>query len=428
MEEIMLLLGIARRVVGSAMALASTGLVGLMAAIAPAGAADPIRIGMSLSLTGPTSPAGKQVLAGLEIWRDDVNASGGLLGRPVQLVHYDDQGSPANAPAIYAKLMGVDKVDLLIGPYSTNVIAAAMPAIIQNNRTTIGIFGLGANKAFRYPKYFSMNSQGPSPANYSKCMFDLALAQTPKPTKLALIGADVEYSRNALDGARENAKALGFDIVFERTYPLSTVEFTSIARALQAAGPDVVYAATLPIDTAGIIRAANEIKFTPKLIGGSMLGLLVTGIKQQLGPMINGYISNEFYIPAPSLQFEGTKRMMEEYQKRAGALGIDPLGYTYPPYAYAAGQILAKAVSATKSLSDDTLAAHIRQTTFDTVIGPISFGAEGEWTTPRIICIQFQGIAGTDLEQFKDWSRQVVVYPGDYKSGTLIYPFEKARQ
>jgi branched-chain amino acid transport system substrate-binding protein len=424
----MLLLGIARCVVGSAMALASASLVGLMTAMAPAVAADPLRIGMSLSLTGPTSPAGKQVLAGLEIWRDDVNANGGLLGRPVQLVYYDDQGSPANAPAIYAKLMGVDKVDLLIGPYSTNVIAAAMPAIMQSNRTTIGIFGLGANKAFRYPKYFSMNSQGPSPANYSKCMFDLALEQTPRPTKLALIGADVEYSRNALDGARENAKALGFDIVFERTYPLSTIEFTSVARALQAAAPDVVYAATLPIDTAGIIRAANEIKFTPKLIGGSMLGLLVTGIKQQLGPMINGYISNEFYIPAPSLQFEGTRRMMEEYQKRASGLGIDPLGYTYPPYAYAAGQILAKAVSATKSVNDDTLAAYIRQTTFDTVIGPISFGADGEWTTPRIICIQFQGIAGGDLEQFKDWSRQVVVYPREYKSGNLLYPFDKAQK
>src|SRR5258705_7894671 len=158
----------------------------------PAHAADPIKIGLSLSLPGATAPAGRQVQTGLEIWRDHVNAKGGLLGRPVQLVYYDDQGSPANAPAIYAKLMGVDKVDLLIGPYSTNVIAATMPAIIQSNRTTIGIFGLGANKAFHYPKYFSMNSQGPSPANYSKCMFDLALEQVPKPTRLALIGADVE--------------------------------------------------------------------------------------------------------------------------------------------------------------------------------------------------------------------------------------------
>ena len=160
----------------------------------------------------------------------------------------------------------------------------------------------------------------------------------PKPTRVALIGAEVEYARNALDGARQNAKQMGFDIVLERTYPLSTTEFTPVVRAVQAADPDVVFAATLPIDTTGIIRAANEVNFKPKLIGGAMLGLLVTCIKQQLGPMINGYISNEFYIPAPSLQFAGTKEMMEEYQKRAGQLGTDPLGYTYPPYAYAAGR------------------------------------------------------------------------------------------
>src|SRR4051812_24402017 len=184
----------------------------LAAVLTSACAADPIRIGLSLSLTGPTAPAGKQVLAGLEIWRDDVNAKGGLLGRPVAFVYYDDQGNPSNAPAIYAKLMGVDKVDLLIGPYSTNVIAATMPAIIQANRTTIGIFGLGANQTFKYPKYFSMNSQGPSPSNYSKCVFDLAAAQVPKPTRIALVGAEVEYSRNALDGARENAKAMGMEI------------------------------------------------------------------------------------------------------------------------------------------------------------------------------------------------------------------------
>lgn len=417
--------GTTRRMLASALIL---GAAGLFWCASPAGAADPLRIGLSLSLTGPTAPAGKQVLAGLEIWREDVNAKGGLLGRPVQLVYYDDQGSPANAPGIYEKLMGVDKVDLLIGPYSTNVIAAAMPAIIQRKRTTIGIFGLGANKAFNYPKYFSMNSQGPSSANYSKCVFDIAAAQQPKPTRVALIGADVEYSRHALDGARENAKALGFEVVIERTYPISTTDFTPIVRGVQGANPDVVFVASLPVDTAGIIRAAKEIQFTPKIFGGAMLGLLVTGIKQQLGPAINGYISNEFYIPAPSLQFEGTQRMLAEYQKRAPALGIDPLGYTYPPYAYAAGQILAETVTQTKSLDDDKLADYLRKTTFNTVIGPIKFGDQGEWTTPRIICIQFQGIAGNDIGQFKDWSRQVVVYPNEFKSGNLIYPFAKAAQ
>src|SRR5262249_14072450 len=237
----------------------------LIFAVSPARAADPIKIGLSLSLTGATAPAGRQVQAGLDIWRDHVNAAGGLLRRPVELIYYDDQAKPANAPGIYAKLMGVDKVDLLIGPYSTNIIAAALPAIIQNKRMTIGIFGLGANKQYKYARYFSMNSHGASPRNYSRGLFELALGQQPQPRRVALVGADVEFSRNALDGPRENAREFGFDVVYERTYPLSNTEYTAIARAMQAADAEMVYAATLPVDTVGVLRASNEVQFRPKL-------------------------------------------------------------------------------------------------------------------------------------------------------------------
>jgi len=391
----------------------------------PASAADPIRVGLSLSLTGPTAPAGKQVQVGLEIWRDDVNAKGGLLGRPVELVYYDDQANPANAPGIYAKLLSVDKVDLLIGPYSTNVIAAAMPAIMHANRTTIGIFGLGANNAFKYPKYFSMNSQGGSPRNYSGGFFEMAKGLQPRLTRVALVGADVEFSRNAIDGARENAKAMGFEIVYERSYPVGA-DLLPIARAMQATNPDIVYAATLPPDTVGLIRASSEIQFKPKLYGGAFLGLLITGLKQQLGPLANGLVNNEFYVPAPSLQFTGTKEFLEAYQKRAAGAGVDPLGFTYPPYAYAAGQVLARAVTETRSLDDDKIAGYIRANTIDTIIGPMAFGPDGEWAKPRIIYTQFQNVSGSDIAQFKDMSKQIVVWPPELKTGELIHPYEKA--
>src|SRR5246127_5435422 len=111
----------------------------------PAWAAEPIKVGFSMGMTGANGPNGKQLLVALEIWRDDVNAKGGLLGRPVELVYYDDQTSPANEPSIYTKLIEVDKVDLLIGPYGTNQIAAALPVIMQHNLTTVGILGLAAN-------------------------------------------------------------------------------------------------------------------------------------------------------------------------------------------------------------------------------------------------------------------------------------------
>ena len=136
-------------------------LLALIALAIPARAADPIKIGFSMALTGGVAPNGKQILAAFEIWRDDVNAKGGLLGRPVELVYYDDQSNPANVPALYTKLITVDKVDLLIGPYATNMVAPAMPVLIQNNKMTISILGLGVNRQFNYPRYFSTVPLGP---------------------------------------------------------------------------------------------------------------------------------------------------------------------------------------------------------------------------------------------------------------------------
>ena len=125
-------------------------------ATAPARAADPIKIGLSMALTGGVAPNGKQLLLGLEIWRDDVNAKGGIMGRPVELIYYDDQSNGNNVPAIYTKLLSVDKVDLLLGPYATNMIAPAMPVIMAQNKMTIGMLGVNINRQFNYSRYFSM--------------------------------------------------------------------------------------------------------------------------------------------------------------------------------------------------------------------------------------------------------------------------------
>ncbi|MDE1973131.1 MAG: ABC transporter substrate-binding protein, partial [Hyphomicrobiales bacterium] len=113
--------------------------VSLFLAHAPASAAEPIKVGFSMALTGGVAQNGKQLLIALQLWRDDVNAKGGLLGRPVELVFYDDQSNPTNVPGISTKLITVDKVDLLLGPYATNMAAAAMPVIMENNKVTIGM-------------------------------------------------------------------------------------------------------------------------------------------------------------------------------------------------------------------------------------------------------------------------------------------------
>src|SRR5215470_13942757 len=245
---------------------------GTASAQAPSG--EPIKIGFSMSLTGPLSPNGKQALLGLQIWEEEVNAKGGLLGRPVKLVYYDDQSQSAPVPGIYTKLLDIDKVDLVIGPYATVPSAAAMPVIIQKGKVFIILFGLAVNTEFNYPKFFAMIPSGPDtkPA-FTEGFFEAAAAQNPKPQTVALVAADQEFSRNACEGARENAKKANLRVVYDKTYPPSTTDFAPIVRAIQATNPDVVTICSYPLDSVGMVKAVNEVGFKPKLIGGAMVGL-----------------------------------------------------------------------------------------------------------------------------------------------------------
>ena len=115
-------------------------------------AADPITIGFGMALTGGLAPNGKAALLAMQIWEEEINAKGGLLGRPVKLVYYDDQSNPSTVPGIYTKLLDVDKVDLVISGYATNMVAPAMPVIMQHKRTFLGLLGLAVNSGVQLPE------------------------------------------------------------------------------------------------------------------------------------------------------------------------------------------------------------------------------------------------------------------------------------
>jgi branched-chain amino acid transport system substrate-binding protein len=395
-------------------------------AIAQSG--EPIKIGFSMALTGGLAPNGKSALLAQKIWEEDVNGKGGLLGRPVKLVYYDDKSAPAEVPAIYTKLLDIDKVDLIIGPYATAMIAPAMPIVIQRKKTFVALLGLAVNSEFDYPNYFAMIPSGPDakPA-FTKGFYDIAMAQEPKPQTVAIVSADQEFSRNAADGSRENAKKAGLKIVYDRNYPPATTDYAPIVRAIAAANPDLVNINSYPPDSVGMIRAVNEIGFKPKMIGGGMVGLQATAIKTQLGPLLNGFINYDFWLPVPKMNFPGVMNLIERYQARAGAEGVDALGYYMAPFGYAQLQVLQQAVAATNSLDDAKLSDYIRANSFSTVVGEVKFGAKGEWAQSRVLQIQFQNVKGNDVGQFKNVSTQIVVSPAEYESGKVIYPYEKAK-
>ena len=412
-------------IVGAILALTAATLA---AAPAAAQSGEPIRIGFSMALTGGLAPNGKSALLAQKIWEEDVNAKGGLLGRPVKLVYYDDKSSPAEVPAIYTKLLDVDKVELVIGPYATAQIAPAMPIVMQKKKMFIGLLGLAVNTEFNYPNYFAMIPSGPDakPA-FTKGFFDIAMAQGQKPQTVAIVAADQEFSRNAADGARENAKAANLRVVYDRTYPPSTADFAPIVRAIQASNPDIVVVCSYPPNSVGMVRSVNEIGFKPKAIGGAMVGLQATAIKTQLGPLLNGWTNYDFWLPVPKMEFAGVADLIKRYQAKAAAEGVDPLGYYMAPWGYAQLQVLQQAVESTKSLDDAKLGDYIRASTFKTVVGDVKFGAKGEWEKSRVLQVQFQNVKGNDVAQFKDMSTQVVVAPAEYESGKVIYPYEKAK-
>ena len=400
------------------------------AASAVAGSAvaqgKPITIGFGMALTGGLAPNGKAALLAMQIWEQDVNARGGLLGRPVKLVYYDDQSNPSAVPGLYTKLMDVDKVDILVSGYATNMVAPAMPVVMQHDRTFFSLLGLAVNTEFHYKRYFSVTpTGGPKPKeSFSQGYFAVAMEQTPKPQTLAITGADAEFPRNALDGVRAQAKALGLKIVYDKTYPPATSDYTPIIRAVQATNPDLFFAASYPPDSVGLIRASSEVGFKPKMFGGGMVGLQATAIKTQLGPLLNGIVVYDFWLPWAGFATEEGRDFLKKYQAKSAEVGVDLLGYYLPPFGYALMQVVEQAVKGTGGTDDEKLADYARKNTFKTVVGDIRFNDEGEWTEAQVMAVQFQGITGNGVEQFRDPKTEVILWPTKYKTGTVAYPYD----
>lgn len=254
------------------------------------------------------------------------------------------------------------------------------------------------------------------------------MALDPKPTTIALVGADAEYSHLALAGARENAKKHGLKIVYDRTYPPATIDFLPIIRGMKATNPDIVFLASYPPDSAGLIRAAHEVGIKARMFGGGTIGPQFAALKTQLGPLLNNVISYDLYAPEPTMNFPGTEDFLRRYRERAGAAGVDPLGLYIPPFAYAQMQILEAAINAVGSLDEGKLADYMHKATFSTVVGDVKFAENGEWAEPRLLLVQYQGIVGNDVEQFKQPGKQVIIYPPRFKSGEMKVPFDTTKQ
>ena len=415
---------------------AFAGLVVAAAALAmvamPATAQDkqPIKIGFGIAETGPLGPNGKSALLAMEIWVEETNAKGGLLGRPVQLIHYDDQSNPSTVPGIYTKLLDVDKVDLIVGGYGTNMLAPAMPIVMQRKKAFLGLYGLGVNTDFKYDRYFAMIPSGPEPkTSFTKGFFDTAMAQNPKPTTVAIVAADAEFSKNASDGARENAKKAGLKIVYDKSYPPSTTDFAPIVRAIQATNADLVVICSYPLDFsrhgAGGKRGWSQAEDDRRRHGRAAIDRVQDQARSgaqwlhELRLLAAGQVhdvqgDSRVHAEVPGARRQGRRRSARLLHgavqlRLSGSAGAGdqptPRTSTTPSSPMPCARPLSRPSSATSNSAPN-----------------------GEWAKSRVFQAQFRGIKGNGVDQFKNPDTLAIITPAEYKSGNVIYPYEKARQ
>jgi branched-chain amino acid transport system substrate-binding protein len=158
------------------------------------------------------------------------------------------------------------------------------------------------------------------------------------------------------------------------------------------------------------------------MLGGPMIGAQFSPVKAKLGPLLNGFVVLDNYVPEPTMKFPGVDDFLKKYQARAVGNGVDPLGY-WAPFAYASLQILGEAVTQVGAIDQEKIARYIHEHTFATVVGEVRFDEIGEWVKTRFLFIQYQNIKGNDIDQFRQAGKQVILYPPELKSGELIYPF-----
>jgi branched-chain amino acid transport system substrate-binding protein len=389
----------------------------------------PLKIGYCLSLSGSLAANGRAARLAHDIWREDVNARGGLLGRPVELLCLDDETKPGAAAALYQRLLDAEKIDLVIGGYGDNSVAPAMPLVIERNKFFVSLMALAVQARFQYDRYFVMIPTGPHPGTaLTEGFFAVLAGQNPKPETVAILAADAPFSLMPVEGAKENLARNGMRVVSETRYPLATTDFRPYIDELRTTSPDVVFLCSYINDSAGLLAAIGEAGLDPKAIGGAMIGPQNGTVKAQLGPLLNGLVNYEYWLPVEGLVNAAADALLERYQARAQAEGADPLGYYVAPLAYAQMQVVAQAIAAVGSVDDAALAAYAHSATFGTLVGDVVFGHDGTWTRSRVLTVQFHGIDNHDIAQFRSAATEAVVHPHGPSAKQLIYPYAAAKR
>jgi branched-chain amino acid transport system substrate-binding protein len=376
--------------------------VALLAGAAPAWAQAPIKIGASLSLTGTYAKPGTYQKEGYELCADDLNRKGGLLGRKVQFVLYDDQSMPATGVRLYEKLITEDKVDAVMGPYSSPITEAV--ANVTEKYKRVNVAPLAATTSiFKRPadqkrSYMFMVI---SPAEvYLEGLLDLATKRGLK--TIAILNEDTLFAKASANGTADLAKKRGMQVVLQEAYPKGNTDFSALLTKVKSLNPDVIAAATYFDDAVAITRQMKELNVNPKMYGVTVGGDLPEfhGLLKQNAEFVYGATQWE-----PDLPYPGQSDFHEAYKRKFNR---------EPSYHSAAGYagcwIYGEAVRRAGVLDSDKVREQLLKLEMRTFFGDYKVDADGFQTAHKMVLFQWQD------------GKKVVVWPDDLAGGKPRYP------
>ena len=365
----------------------------------PAAAQTPIKIGASMSVTGTYAKPGTYQKQGYDVCIDELNAKGGILGRKVELVIYDDQSTPATAVRLYEKLITEDKVDAVMGPYSSAVSEAVANVTEKYKKVMVAPLAATTSIFKKGRKYIFMVI---TPAeNYLDGLIDMAAKRGLK--TVAIINEDTLFPKASAAGTAEAAKKKGMQVVLQEAYPKGNTDFSALLVKIKAVNPDVIAAGTYFDDAVAITRQMKELNVNPK-----MFGLTVGGDLPEFYDLLK---QNADYIYGStqwdeSLPYPGQKEFLAAY--KAKFKGQEPSYHTAA--GYAGCLIYAEAVKKAGTLDADKVRDQLLKMEIKTAFGEYKVEPDGFQIAHKMVMLQWQD------------GKRIVVWPDDLSNGKPRYP------
>jgi branched-chain amino acid transport system substrate-binding protein len=365
----------------------------------PAGAQQPpIRIGASLSLTGAYAKPGLYGREGYALCQKQINEGVGVLGRPVEFVIYDDRSDPQTGVRLYEKLITEDRVELVMGPYSSAITEAVANVTEKYRKLMLAPLG-SAGSIWEKGRRYVIMLVSPAEA-YLEGLIELAARNGLK--SIALIYEDTLFPKTSVRGAVALARKRGLEVVLQEAYPKAQTDFAALLTKIKAARPDVLAAATYFDDVVAITRQMKELDVNVRMFGTTVGGDLPEFYKALGRTAEYVYGASQW---EPGLAYPGAREFAGSYEAEFGR----PPSY-HAAAAYAACVLMAEAIGKTGSLDAERLREHFLKLNATTVFGAFDVDERGYQLGHRMVTIQWQE------------GRQIIVWPDEVASGKARFP------